>query len=115
VNGVFIDISGASDLNVGHIVTVSVSINHTVFVAGSPLLILNDGQVATYSSGSGTGILNFSYAVQPGDNTPDLKVTGIDLNGGTIQDAAGTALFDLVKGDLALQIDTIAPIPSMSR
>jgi len=47
--------------------------------------------------------------VRQGDNIPDLQVTGLNLNGGTILDAAGTALSGAVQADLALQVDTTPP------
>ena len=44
----------------------------------------------SYTKGSGTTALTFSYTVAAGQNTPDLTVTGLDLAGGaTIKDAAG--------------------------
>jgi autotransporter-associated beta strand protein len=101
--------SGATDLNVGHVVTISVKFNESAYVTGNPYLMLNDNEVATYVTGSGTDALTFAYTVQQGDNIPDLQVTGVNLNGGTIQDVGGTPLFGLVQGDLALQIDTVGP------
>ena len=47
--------------------------------------------------------------MRQGDNIPDLQVTGLNLNGGTILDAAGTALSGAVQADLALQVDTTPP------
>lgn len=44
----------------------------------------NDGGVATYTSSSGTTALTFTYTVVAGQNTPDLTVTGLNLNGGTV-------------------------------
>jgi len=101
--------NGASDLNSGHVVTISISLSEAAYVTGNPYLLLNDNEIATYATGSGTNILKFTYTVQPGDNTPDLQVTGLNLNGGTIQDGGGTALSGPVQGDLSLHIDTIAP------
>jgi ribosomal protein L6P/L9E len=101
--------NGATDLDAGHVVTISLSINETVYVTGNPFLSLNDNELATYTSGSGTNTLTFTYTVQQGDNTPDLQVTGLNLNGGTIQDSAGNALSGLVQGDVGLQIDTVTP------
>ena len=39
---------------------------------GTPTLTLNDGGTATYTGGSGTSALTFSYTVGAGQNTPDL-------------------------------------------
>jgi hypothetical protein len=101
--------TGATELNAGHVVTISLGLDKPLYVTGHPFLLLNDSQIANYSSGSGTDHLTFSYTVHQGDNTADLQVTGLNLNGGSIQDAFGTALSGPVQGDLALQIDTIPP------
>ena len=106
--------SGATDLNAGHVITISLSLNEPVDVTGSPFLLLNDNEVANYVAGSGTESLTFKYTVQPGDNIADLQVSGLNLNGGTIQDSSGIPLIGSVQGDLALQIDTTAPTPFMS-
>ena len=78
---------------------------------GTPTLTLNDGGTATYSGGSGTNALTFSYTVAAGQNTPDLMVSAVNLNGGTVQDGAGNAanlsLSGLTQG--SPQIDTTAP------
>jgi hypothetical protein len=106
--------SGATDLNAGHVITISLSLNEPVYVTGSPFLLVNDNEVASYATGSGTQSLTFKYAVQPSDNIADLQVSGLNLNGGTIQDSSGIPLIGSVQGDLALQIDTTAPTPFMS-
>ena len=78
---------------------------------GTPTLTLNDGGTATYSGGSGTNALTFSYTVGAGQNTPDLMVTAVNLDGATVQDGAGNAanlsLAGLTQG--SPQIDTTAP------
>ena len=58
---------------------------------GTPTLTLNDGGTATYTSGSGTNALTFSYTVGAGQNTADLAVTAVNLNAATITDGAGNA------------------------
>ena len=58
---------------------------------GTPTLTLNDGGTATYTGGSGTSALTFSYTVLAGQNTPDLMVTAFNLNGATVLDGAGNA------------------------
>ena len=58
---------------------------------GTPTLTLNDGGTATYSGGSGTNALTFSYTVGAGQNTSDLAVTAVNLNAATITDGAGNA------------------------
>jgi len=105
--------SASSDIGVGQVVTLTATFNDIVTVSGGmPTLTLNDGETAGYAGGSGTDTLTFDYTVLPGDNTPQLAVTGSDLAGATILDGAGNAA-DLagVVGDPAgaPQIDTTAP------
>ena len=106
--------SGNGDLNAGHVVTLTVNFGESVIVAGgTPTLALNDGGTATYTGGSGTSALTFTYTVASGQNTADLTVTGINLHGATVQDAAGnTASLSGVVANPAgtLQIDTAAPV-----
>ena len=102
-----------ADLYAGLQVTFTLAMSVTVNVAGgTPSLTLNDGGTATYQSGSGTNSLVFTYTVAPNQNTDDLAVTAVSLNGATITDALGD-LADL-SGAVAnpagtLQIDTIVP------
>jgi probable HAF family extracellular repeat protein/autotransporter-associated beta strand protein len=84
--------NGSADLNSDHVVTISLSLNEPFFVTGNPFLLLNDNEVATYTAGSGSDNLKFTYTVQPGDNVADLQVTGLNLNGGTIEDTTGIPL-----------------------
>ena len=58
---------------------------------GTPTLTLNDGGTATYTGGSGTNALTFSYTVAAGQNTPDLAVTAVNLDTATVTDGAGNA------------------------
>jgi large repetitive protein len=64
-------------------------------VGGPPTIALDDGGAASYTGGSATSVLTFTYTVGPsgsGENTSNLMLRpcGIDLNGGTIQNGAGT-------------------------
>jgi hypothetical protein len=84
--------AGSGILNAGKVVTLTVNFSENVAVTttgGTPTLTLNDGGTATYASGSGTSALAFNYTVAAGQNTPDLTVTALNLNGGTIKDVAG--------------------------
>ena len=84
----------SGDLNAGKTVIYTLTMSEVVTVntaGGSPILMLNDGGTATYVSGSGTNALTFSYTVQAGENTPDLMVSAVNLNGGTLRDGAGNA------------------------
>ena len=79
---------------------------------GTPTLTLNDGGTATYTGGSGTNALTFSYTVGAGQNTADLAVTAVNLNAATVKDGAGNAanLTGAVTNPAGtLQIDTTAP------
>jgi hypothetical protein len=106
---------GSGDLNAGHVVTLTLNMNEDIAIdttGGTPTLSLNDGGVATYSGGSGTKALSFTYTVANGENTPDLTVTAVNLNGATAQDSNGhDAVFIGAIGNPpgTLQIDTTPP------
>jgi len=79
---------------VGAMINVTVTFNKTVNVTGTPLLALNSGGTASFSSGSGSANLSFIYTVAAGQNSSRLDATStsaLSLNGGTIQDTSGTA------------------------
>ena len=66
--------------------------NEAVTIAGgTPTLALNNGGAATYTGGSGTNALTFSYTVAAGQDTADLAVTAVNLNSATVKNGAGTA------------------------
>jgi hypothetical protein len=71
-----------------------VNFSESVTVSGNPRISINLGGstvYATYQTGSGTAGLEFSYAIQAGDNDGDgitLNSTSIDLNSGTINATA---------------------------
>ena len=107
--------NGSGDLDAGHVVTFTLTMNTDVLVDttnGTPTLSLNDGEVASYSGGSGSSQLSFTYTVASGDNTSALAVTAVNLNGGTVQDLNGhDADLSGAVGQPAgtLQIDTTPP------
>ncbi len=76
----------------GDTISVDVTFDANVNVTGTPVLRLDTGEneaCATYSSGSGTSTLRFTYTVQVGDNTSDLDYYdswALLFNGGTIKD-----------------------------
>ncbi len=102
----------SGDLDAGKTVIYTLNLNEAVTVAGgTPTLALNDGGTATYSGGSGTSALTFSYTVLAGQNTSDLTVTAVNLNSASISDNAGNAanlsLSGIAQG--SPQIDTTTP------
>ena len=83
-----------------------------------PTLTLNDGGVATYTGGSGSKALTFSYTVAAGQNAASLAATAVNLNSATINDGAGNAanLSLSVSTQSGPQIDTTTPtIASLDR
>jgi hypothetical protein len=104
--------TGVAYATTGHVVTVTMTLGEAVTVNGTPTLQLNDNEVATYTGGSGTDSLTFSYAVQAGDSTTDLQITGLnDPAGASIQDAYGDSIPGSMTADLGIQINTpSAPI-----
>ncbi|NML38721.1 T9SS type B sorting domain-containing protein [Chitinophaga sp. G-6-1-13] len=72
----------------------SVKMSEPVNVTGAPsipVIIGTQTVQATYTGGTGTATLQFSYTVQNGDNAPNGISLGsaIVLNGGSLKDAAG--------------------------
>ncbi|MDD4983735.1 MAG: Ig-like domain-containing protein [Candidatus ainarchaeum sp.] len=108
-------------------INITVGFSEAVTVTGAPLLVLELGATdrnAIYASGSGTTTLTFTYTVEAGDTSSDLDYNatdGLDLNSGTIKDAAGNAATltlaapgaagSLADGK-AIVIDTTAPTVS---
>ena len=85
--------NGNGNLNAGKVVTLTVAFSNAVTVntsGGTPTLALNDGGAATYTGGSGSNSLIFSYTVAAGQNTSDLTVTAFNLNGATSGTQQGT-------------------------
>jgi hypothetical protein len=89
VNGIY---------GIGAVINLVVQFSEAVFVnttSGTPRLQLETGAIdryAIYTGGSGTNTLSFSYTVQAGDSSADLNQvssSALELNGGTIKDAAG--------------------------
>ena len=104
--------NGYGDLKAGSAVTLTLTMSEAVTVAGgTPTLTLNDGGTATYTGGSGGTALTFSYTVAAGQNTADLSVTAVNLNGATVKDGAGNNanLSGTLSPAGTLQIDTTAP------
>jgi len=78
----------------------TINLSEAVNVTGTPRIAVDVGGVtryATYTSGTGTSALIFTYAMVAGDVDLDgVTVSSpIDLNGGTIKDLAGNDLSPL--------------------
>ena len=67
---------------------------NVVTTGGIPTLTLGNGASASYTSGTGTTELTFTYTVAGGDtfDTANLSVSSVVLNGGTIKDGAGNGV-----------------------
>ncbi len=87
----------APDMNFTVTASEAVTVDTT---GGTPRLAIDIGgttKYATYVSGSGSSTLTFTYTTQPGDIDLDgISITSpLQMNGGTIMDAAGNALSPL--------------------
>jgi Ca2+-binding RTX toxin-like protein len=110
--------AGNGDLNEGDKVVFTVTFDEAVTVTGAPRLLLNDNGVARFTGGSGSNVLTFEYDVAAGENTADLAITAVDLNGGTLRDSFGNDAElsgMIVNPPGVLQIDTLAPaVPTLA-
>ncbi|MCX5947220.1 MAG: Ig-like domain-containing protein [Cyanobacteria bacterium] len=106
-------------LAIGATVRLTVVFSSDVFVTEIPALNLANGGVATYSSGSGTTSLNFTYVVNASNiSTADLTTAGtnaISLPGeAAISNLLGTAAVlsgaNAVNPAGILAVDTILPV-----
>jgi hypothetical protein len=113
-------------LNAGDTVRVTVTMSKTVDVdtsGGTPRIALDIGGStvhAAYTSGSGSARLVFEYSIAPGDNDSNgirIPPQALELNGGTLTDAAGNAAVlrhDAVPDNASFVVDTTAPTLSSS-
>ena len=78
-------------VDTGGIVTLTLAMSEAVSVSGgTPSLSLNDGGTAVYDPTKSTGsALVFDYSVQSTDTTTTLAVTGLNLNGASVQTSTG--------------------------
>ncbi|XKH39012.1 autotransporter-associated beta strand repeat-containing protein [Azospirillum doebereinerae] len=75
----------------GETISIQVTFSEAVTVNGTPTLALNTGRTATYSGGSGSNTLTFTYTVQAGDTSADLDAIGTGALAGSVADAVGNA------------------------
>ena len=84
---------GAGVLTAGETAVLTLGLSEAVtIVGGVPELMLNNGGVGIYdASHSTTSLLAFDYTVAAGQSTNSLAVTGVNLEGATVTDAAGNS------------------------
>ena len=106
---------------VGQALNFTVNYSENVTVTGTPTIPLTIGataRTASYVSGSGGTALVFRYTVQAGDNDSDgiASASPINLNGGTIQDAAlnNASLTFTPPVTTGVLVDTGAPTAAIS-
>ncbi|QPG62359.1 DUF4347 domain-containing protein [Pseudomonas sp. BIGb0427] len=115
-----VSVPAAGSYNAGDVLSFTVNASEALIVdtsAGTPRLQLTIGgltRYASYVSGSGSGQLVFQYSVQVGNNDADGIQVGstLDLNGGTVRDAAGNPLnlgLNGLASTTGVRIDTAAP------
>jgi hypothetical protein len=83
---------------IGSVINVTVQFTKAVTVTGTPQLALNSGGTASYTGGSGTNTLTFTYTVAAGNSAGDLdeaSTTALTLNGGSIQAVGLSAILTL--------------------
>ena len=123
--GVRVDTGAPAVLNVivdngsygeGSPLDVKVSFSEDVVVTGNPqvaLAIGGNSTYATYHGGRGSSTLTFRYTVVSGDSDENgIEVTSpVELNGGSIEDAAGNAstLSFTPPGLSGVMVETVAP------
>ncbi|WP_298450572.1 Ig-like domain-containing protein [uncultured Marinobacter sp.] len=120
ITGITLGANGAQNgwLVDGDMVTVTVTLDEVVTVTGNPQLTLDIGGSpvqATYTTGSGSNTLVFEYIIQAGQSDLDgirINANSLNLNGGTVRDAAGNAAVlshSAVADNDAYKVDAIAP------
>jgi VCBS repeat-containing protein len=102
--------SGTGQIKAGGVISLVVSSADALYVGGAsnPTLVLSNGGVASYVSGSGTSALTFAYTVAANStNVADLQVSSYT---GSITDLAGNLLTSAAFNPSGtLKIDTVAP------
>ncbi|MBR0795965.1 heparin lyase I family protein [Bradyrhizobium jicamae] len=106
-------VPGTGTALVGNTVTLTLAFNKAVTVTGKPTLSLNDGGIATYLSGSGTGTLTFRTTIASNNTAHSaLAITKVNLpSGASIKDSSGVAakLSGAVKTFTGLKVDPTDP------
>ncbi len=71
------------------VITLTTTFNKAVYVFGTPKLVLETGTTdreASYTAGSGSPTLTYTYVVQAGDTSADLDAKSINMNNGNINE-----------------------------
>jgi hypothetical protein len=113
-------VTGAQNnrLNTGDVVSVTVTLDDSSIVTGSPIIALTIGSAtanATYVSGTGSASLLFQYTVLTNDvdsNGISIAANALSLSSGSIVDARGNAAVlthDAVTDNSSYKVDTAAP------
>ena len=113
-------VTGAQNnrLNAGDVVSVTVTLDDSSIVTGSPVIALTIGSAtanATYVSGTGSASLLFQYTVLANDvdsNGISIAANALGLSSGSIVDARGNAAIlthNAVTDNSAYKVDTAAP------
>jgi uncharacterized delta-60 repeat protein len=76
--------SRAGTLTVGDTVTFTLTTESPVGAAGTPKLILSNGASAGFTGLDAAGKATFTYTVEAGQDTTDFTVTGLSLDGGSL-------------------------------
>lgn len=124
VTGISITSSAGSDgtYTAGDVIAATVTWSENAIVAGIPRIPIQGltSKFFTFASGSGTTSLVFNYTVVSGDADADgisINANTLELNGGTIRDAAAnnaTLTHSAVTASSTHKIDTSAPTHSSS-
>lgn len=101
----------------GDVITATVTWSENVTITGSPRIPIQGltSKYLTYSSGSGSTSTTFTYSVASGDNDSDgiaISLNTLELNSGTIKDAANNAAslsHSAVSAATTQKIDTTSP------
>ena len=104
-------------LGIGEPVTFSISFNQALSVksnGNTPLLRLNNGGTATLV-GNHDNVIDFSYKVQAGQDTTNLRAVGLVLNGAAVIAPNGASLKDtslsgLAGSDTGVDVNTNPPV-----
>lgn len=118
VQPVLIPDASTGSYKLGDVITVTVPFSETVLVSGTPqlgLLVGSNTRLASYVGSSGGNTLLFSYSVVAGDGDLDgisISAGALNLNRGTITDAAGNAasIANLaVAANINAKVDSAVP------